>query len=636
MGTWVLFFSVTFMTDLQATLFLAPLLLPVLLLALGFSVFYSQRSPEALRGRDGRKLEVSCQIGIFFLDYALQHYVRLDASLEDCLLAAYLLFALRQNLRHAQVAAFSGPAILFLGWSHKQQGTAFGLYAFAILLLLMTALLGLRNRRVRDLITPVLGVFYLLLGSNVRFGTVTLLIAIAGLLVLYATYRLVKLARKVSQLSSFLVDLAAAPGAMLLAKSWLSSPSSLEIAAFLVNFYLAKLVFVLLAGALQVRRDAAETGSLKAVFRDRIDSPRSVRYNNLWFSLISSLCAIGLSSMNYVFLGAFSLPIQTALLGLIGALLHALSLGMNRTFLATVGASGRPGRVFLGRRFDSKLLRLSALFVLAASLLACLGPLHYSSFSSHVLERVTALDLEKKPLEVTQFFRGAWQDTQKHRLELETPELAMVFLLFTVSFALLLLISDGELDRPPFFFFRGLVPFKSLLSVRDMRDQTSRLIFNTPVIGPFAKGFNALLEHILRSFDNEARFSIGKLFIILGSTVYFVGTQDFVDRMILVWGVALVPELPKAFPESLQGAQHLVAWRSCVSSSVLGILLYGLGAVLHRPYLRASAVVIGLCFMGFNLFRLGSLDLLFPVFCASSLIGVCYILHVQGEREAAF
>ncbi|HWM90875.1 MAG TPA: hypothetical protein VN493_08920 [Thermoanaerobaculia bacterium] len=636
MGTWVLFFSVSFMTDIRDTVFLAPLVLPVLLLAVGFSVFYYRKKQEELSGRDGRKLEVACQIGIFLLHYALQNYAPLDASIEYCLLVAYMLFALHVSIHHVSVNAFSGPAILVLGMGHKQEGADSELYAFALLILLMTALLGFRNRRVRDLITPVLGTFFLLLVSKVEFGITTSLIAAAGLLVLYTTYRLVMLARKVNQFSSFLVDLAAAPGAIILARSLLHEPSGLEIAAFLVNFYIAKLIVVLVAGALRVRSDAAEAGGLKTVFRDRMDSPRSIRYNNVWFSLVSSLCALGLSYMHYVFQKDYSLQVQAALLGLTGAALYVLSLTMNRIFLITIGASARRGRLSIGRRFDSKLLRLSALFILATSMLSSLGTLEASSFSSHVHEKVAALDKQQKYEEVTDFFRGAWQDVEQRSLELGTPELTNVFLLFSLSFAVLLMISDGELDRPPFFFFRGLVPFKSLLSVREMRDQSSRLLFNTPFIGPFAKGFNALLEHILRSFDNEVRFSVGKLFIILGSIAYFVGTEDFVDRMILVLGMALVPDLPEAFTPSLRGAEHLVAWKSCLSSSVLGIFLYALGAVFHRPYLRTSAVVIGLCFLGFNLFRLGSLNPFFPVVCASGLIGACYLLHAREEKEGVF
>ncbi|MCB1057946.1 MAG: hypothetical protein KDD11_20800, partial [Acidobacteria bacterium] len=473
------------------------------------------------------------------------------------------------------------------------------------------------------------------LGSNVPLGLITALIAVTGLAILYSAYRLVMLARSVNQFSSFLVDLAAAPGIILLTRSILDEPSNRDTSLALVSFYLLKLCVLVAIFWGQAGRRSDRGATATSVFRVPMSSPQASRYNNLWFSLISSVCAVGVSAANLVYSYDLALDLRTVLVLLIGWALFLASLGFNRIFLAGIGLRKRTPRgtvraLAIGRRFDSKLLRLTALFILCISLASLLSPLDSASFSDKINSDLEGMKDDWQAR--SEYVVALQQGTDLEQLGFETPELTLLFLSFVLTFLSLLALAHGELDRPPFFFLRGLVPFKTLVSTRDLQHHFTRLVFNTPFIGPFAKGLGALLTYILRSFDDQPRLSVGKLAILLGLIAFYLGAEDFIDRLLLVSGQALDPGFVGNIVRSYEASNDLMVWRACLSSGIVGFFLYSLGVTLQRLYLRSSVIVISLCFVGASIFRLRNLSLLFPVVCACAILGTFYLLHHRDDR----
>ena len=153
LATWIFFFSIPFIKGDLSRVFLAPVVLPFLGAGLIFSVLLYGTRLRSGSVIDGKRLAVACQISIFLLHYVLQQYATFEPWLEYLLLAMYLIYALRVSLRFSEVNAFSGPALLAAGLDHTMGGPTSLLYAFPVFILLLTLHLGVKDRRIRNLVT---------------------------------------------------------------------------------------------------------------------------------------------------------------------------------------------------------------------------------------------------------------------------------------------------------------------------------------------------------------------------------------------------------------------------------------------------------------------------------------------------
>gem|GEM_PF-4237198 len=622
MGTWVLFVLLSWPWGSSTLPLLHPLVLGLLLVSLPACAVFVARFHRTPLAPHAKVVGLACQMSLFLLHFVLQEQLSEPHPRRVLLLAGFVVLAWAVNLRFPGSRAFSGPAIVFVALDFSGGGFSEHLI-LAMTLGACTLILVWVHRNLLNLLAPMLATFFLVLAVDQQVKLISAIVAIVGLGIVYGLYRLVLMSQAMDQYRSALVDLVAWPGVVLLARSLLEDPQWTDTALWVFLFFTAKLA-LLLVGFMVVSRGQRRTAGEAGPKPDSQARRKGRRlHDNLWFTVLGSTAVTAVSFANYVFSQELSLVSQLLHLGAGAILLYFASRWLNRRFLGAFRLGPVTATAFLRRRYDSKILRFSALVLLALAMVSALSPFAESNYTEQLLASATAAADNEALSDVV---ADSWAQQAWRGQGLANGEFARAFIVFTLLFVVLLIIADGELDPPPFFFLRGLVPARTLFAIRDRKGQISRLVFSAPLIGFIARGFSGLISYFLKSFEDEVGLSVGKWFVMGGSLIFYYGAADFIDRPLMLAVDHGGIRLPSLFAASVEGAKDLVVWRSSCAAFLTGLALYAAGVLLRRTYLRAIALMLSSAVLMFNVFRVGNLPWGFPMIFACGLFGVCALL----------
>lgn len=633
-STWLLFLTLLKLARSPfGAAFAQPLVMWLLAVSIGYVLYAFRHAPGPVPPHRARKIEISAQVSLYLLTFCSVEYWSAGTWIYP-LSAGYLAVCLLLAVRTRTLAAASGPALLFIAWLPAPAQTGSWPLLQVVFLLAVSVFLGRRSGQVRHFALPAAAAFVTLLDRVAGPELVAGLIAVGGLLALYGLYRVSLLVSRVTQFNSLLLDLAAVPGLVALHRASVESPARSETALWVALFFAVKFSVL---GLWLLTKSGLLTGDHGALAAFPRDSQRARRYNNLWFALVASLSSTGIAFAAYVNLSEPEPRGRIALFLLIAAALVASSQVFNRAFVRALGAGRtRKRRATIGRFFDSRVLRLTAMALLSWSLWSAVADFRRSSYTQELYDTTQWLDRAGDKKGVREYLAGLEGLDDIKGVAFSNSELSGMFLLLSASLILLLYTADRELVTFSYFSLRGVIPLAGLLALRKSGLTVGRVVRGLPVVGGIFQAFAYMTMFVLMSFDQRRRVSLIKLVVLFSTVLFAMSSEYFVDRLVMVASSLRNPEfLTELGLRDFDRVNDLVARRTCVAYTLLGFSLYGVGVAVEREYLRTMALVIALVFIGLSVAHVRDVSLWFPAACAAALIAFAALVRPSRSQHEA-